>query len=185
MGDVQDPSRFTCIGQLHLLHPEPLSIRNYLVRPEPWFSDSQPYPPTASGDQLAPASRNPGIPNPHPSVDRRGGSSSRNLRNVRTHTNPTRRHHYDPTHPTKRITTIPPSSSAPQSANWCCRHQRHVEFRGRDGGRPMTETALLLEGVAPDRITTAFLTDLMKLADDHELCMHSLSVLDPAEPDHN
>ena len=49
----------------------------------------------------------------------------------------------------------------------------------------MTETALLLEGVAPDRITTAFLTDLMKLAEDHELCMHSLSVLESADPDQN
>lgn len=49
----------------------------------------------------------------------------------------------------------------------------------------MTETSLLLEGVSPDRITAAFLTDLMKLADDHELCIQGLSVLDPPDPDQN
>lgn len=49
----------------------------------------------------------------------------------------------------------------------------------------MTETTLLMEGVAPDRITTAFLTDLMKLGEDHELCIHSLSVHDSSNNNQN
>lgn len=44
----------------------------------------------------------------------------------------------------------------------------------------MTETVLLLEGVSPDCITAEFLTDVMKLGDDHELHIHGLSVLTPS-----